>query len=131
MTPLDMVKEFAGRMDQQIGLAPGQEGFTESAELGMTLISEEYGELFDAVDLENDPKTGYGAEDTLKELLDLIYVAYGYAARRGWDVDSALVDLHQNNMDRCVWPDGTIHRREDGKILKNPNHTKINLEKYV
>ena len=131
MTPLDMVKEFSGRMDQQLGLAPGQEGFTESAELGMRLISEEYNELFDAVDLENDPKTGYGAEDTLKELLDLIYVAYGYAARRGWDVDSALVDLHQNNMDRCVWPDGTIHRREDGKILKNPNHTKINLEKYV
>jgi predicted HAD superfamily Cof-like phosphohydrolase len=58
-------------------------------------------------------------------------VAYGYAARRGWDVDSALVDLHQNNMDRCVWPDGTIHRREDGKILKNPNHTKIDLQKYV
>ena len=118
-------------MDQQLGLEPGTLQFAESEALGMRLISEEYGELFDAVDLEHSPKTGYGAEDTLKELLDLIYVAYGYAARRGWDVDSALVDLHQNNMDRCVWPDGTIHRREDGKILKNPNHTKINLEKYV
>ena len=67
----------------------------------------------------------------LKELFDLVYVIYGYARSRGWDLQEAIARGHVNNMDRIIQDDGTIKRREDGKIMKNPNAPKIYLEDLV
>jgi predicted HAD superfamily Cof-like phosphohydrolase len=126
-TPLQMVREFAVTMGQPLDLTPGDDGFDDSEQLGYNLIYEEWEEFDEATRLEFEG----GPSATLKELADLVYVAYGYAARRGWDLDAVLVDLHRNNMMRCIWPDGSIHRNEQGKILKNPDYPKINLQKYV
>lgn len=71
----------------------------------------------------------YAAE--LKELADKVYVEYGYAWVKGWDLDEAVRRVHKNNMERMYQDDGTIKRREDGKILKNPNTPKVNLEDLV
>jgi predicted HAD superfamily Cof-like phosphohydrolase len=128
-TPLQMVQEFAVTMGQPLDLKPSDDGFDDSEQLGYDLVLEEWEEFDDARYIEfyeEGPTT-----DTLKELADLVYVAYGYAARRGWDLDAVLVDVHRNNMLRCIWPDGSVHRNEQGKILKNPDYPKINLEKYV
>jgi len=46
-------------------------------------------------------------------------------------LDEAVRRLHQNNMRRCVWPDGSIKRREDGKILRNPDAPKIDLSDLI
>ena len=46
----------------------------------------------------------------------------------GWDLSEALHRVHENNLARVIQDDGTIKRREDGKIIKNPNAPKINLE---
>ena len=124
MTPLQMVREFATTMGQPLDQPSmfDEEAYDPELEgLRFGLISEEFQEFEDAPDKENQ----------LKELADIVYVAYGYAATYGIDLDAILVDVHINNMARCIWPDGTIHRSDEGKILKNPDHPKLSLEKYV
>lgn len=70
-------------------------------------------------------------EEQLKELADLVYVIYGYALANGWDLDEALYRVHANNLGRMTQPDGTIKRRADGKVIKNPDYPKVNLEDLV
>ena len=65
--------------------------------------------------------------EQLKELADLVYVIYGFAKAKGWDLDEAIRRVHENNLGRCIQPDGTVHRRADGKILKNPDYPKVDL----
>lgn len=77
------------------------------------LISEEYAEWEYALDEET-------AEAQLKELSDLVYVCFQYAAARGWELDEALDRVYQSNMSKLV--DGKPLRREDGKVLKGPNY---------
>jgi predicted HAD superfamily Cof-like phosphohydrolase len=73
----------------------------------------------------------YDSKEELKELADLAYVVFGYAHSRGWDLMEAFRRVHQNNMERMTQDDGTIKRREDGKILRNPNTPKVELGDLV
>lgn len=107
-SPSDMVKEFAS--------VTGQVG---TPMLYDNLITEEYAEWY-----KEEPHT----EDDLKELADLVYVIYGYAEACGYDLDEAIVRVHQNNLGRCIQPDGTVQRRFDGKIIKNPDYPKVQLK---
>jgi predicted HAD superfamily Cof-like phosphohydrolase len=130
-TPLEMVREFASVMgqplDQKFSTNESSASTEEIAALNALLflreklISEEFLEFVEA----SKP------EYILKELSDLVYVCYGYAATFGWDMDEAVRRVHQNNMERCVWPDGEIRRREDGKVLKNSDAAKIDLKDLV
>jgi predicted HAD superfamily Cof-like phosphohydrolase len=70
-------------------------------------------------------------EPQLKELADLVYVIYGYASAVGYDLSEAISRVHENNMGRCIQPDGSIQRREDGKILKRKDYPKVQLEDLV
>jgi predicted HAD superfamily Cof-like phosphohydrolase len=60
-----------------------------------------------------------------------VYVIYGYANARGWDLDEALYRVHSNNLGRMYQPDGSIKRREDGKIEKNDSYPKVDLGDLV
>ena len=106
-SPMDMVREFAS--------VTGQE---PNPMLYDNLITEEYSEWY-----KENPET----INDLKELADLVYVCYGYANALGYDLDEAIVRVHQNNLGRCIQPDGTVQRREDGKILKNPLYPPVIL----
>jgi predicted HAD superfamily Cof-like phosphohydrolase len=108
MTVTDMVTEFADLTSQ-----------TPNPELYEKLIAEEYDEWSKEFD---------DAHNELKELSDLVYVCYGYAKAKGWNLDEAIRRVHRNNVGRCLQPDGTVKRREDGKILKNPNFPKVDLK---
>ena len=68
-------------------------------------------------------------ENQLKELADLVYVAFQYAASRGWPLDEALDRVYGSNMSKLV--DGKPLRREDGKVLKGPNYKPPYLEDLV
>ena len=70
-------------------------------------------------------------EAELKELADLVYVIFGYANAMQWNLDEAVRRVHANNMGRMYQPDGTILRREDGKIIKNKDYPKVNLSDLV
>ena len=117
-TPFQMVMEYA----QVSGQAP-------EPKLYETLIHEEFFEWSEAEEFA--PLNSEGAEACLKELTDLVYVCYGYANANGWDLDMALLRVHDNNMGRMYQPDGSIKRREDGKIIKNKDYPKVNLEDLV
>ena len=64
----------------------------------------------------------------LEKVLGLIY---NYAAYKGWDLEEAVRRVHQNNVGRCVQPDGTVQRRTDGKIKKNESYPKVGLGDLV
>ena len=107
-TPLDMVAEFC----KVTGQSP-------TPSLYVKLIGEEFDEW---------AKEGMRkSEADLKELADIVYVLYGYALAMGYDLDEAVRRVHQNNVGRCVQPDGTVKRRADGKIIKNKDYPKVNL----
>ena len=117
-TPADMVAEYAE--------VTKQEG-TET--LYRRLIEEEYIELYEEMYTLLRPVTDREAE--LKEMADLIYVLYGYARVKGYNLDKAVERVHKNNMGRMLQPDGTIKRREDGKIIKNPEYPRVYLGDLV
>lgn len=113
MSVQNLVEEFRVTMGQD-----------KNPDMQATLIEEEYKEWYELTLSESDE----GKFLELKELADLIYVIYGYANSRGWDLDEAVRRVHNNNLNRCIWPTGqAIRRREDGKIIKNPNASKIDL----
>lgn len=113
VSPTSMVAEFARIVGQE-----------PKPYLYAALINEEFNEWAAA-------RQHMDRANELKELTDLLYVIYGYALANGWDVDEAFRRVHKNNVGRCVQPDGTIKRREDGKIIKNPDYPKVNLEDLV
>lgn len=109
-TPQQMVKEFIATSGQD----PTPIVYAD-------LMEEEYEEWFKAET----------RVEELKELADLVYVCYGYAIACGYDLDKALAKVHDNNMGRMFQEDGTIKRREDGKIIKNPDYPAVDLSDCV
>ena len=119
-TPMEMVKYFKE--------FTGQEG---TPQLYLNLIEEELAEWSaERLVLVLNPSE-YKPEAELKELADLVYVIYGYALSKGWNLDEALYRVHVNNVLRVTQPDGTIKRREDGKIMKRENAPKVRLDDLV
>jgi len=117
-TPLDMVREFTYSMGQPLD---EKHGFSRKLEdMRWALIKEEFAEVRDAV----------GYADILKELADLVYVTYGYAATYGWDLDEAVRRVHKSNMSK-LGVDGRPLQRPDGKVLKGPNYKKPDLTDLV
>lgn len=91
-------------------------------ELQHLLIQEEWNEFDEAFDREfvNLDQVADNQVHQLKELSDLVFVCYQYAAARGWDLDIAMNRVFESNMSKLV--DGKPLRREDGKVLKGPNY---------
>jgi len=111
LTVTQMVKTFSQVLDQK-----------PDPDLYMRLITEEYQELMLDVQTEIEE---------LKELADLVYVIYGYANAKGYNLEEALNRVHENNLGRCFQPDRTILRRGDGKIIKNKDYPNVNLSDLV
>ena len=93
------------------------------------LITEEFKEFLEADGLlfRNNPEF---PQNCLKELADLVYVCYQYAANMGWDLDEAMFRVHQSNMSKLD-DEGKPIYREDGKVLKGPNYQPPNLADLV
>jgi predicted HAD superfamily Cof-like phosphohydrolase len=93
------------------------------------LITEEFKEFLEADGMlfRNSPEF---PQNCLKELSDLVYVCYQYAANMGWDLDEAMFRVHQSNMSKLD-DEGKPIYREDGKVLKGPNYKPPNLEDLV
>jgi len=117
-TPLDMVRHFARTYKQSLDLPWMKD--TDKDLLRLVLVKEEYAEVLSATE----------AEDLLKELADLVYVTYGYAATFGWDLDEAVRRVHASNMSKLDDKGDPIYR-EDGKVLKGPNYQEPDLTDLV
>lgn len=111
-----LVKEF-------INLT-GQEA---TASLYEKLFNEELEEFLEAgVNFLHDSTKEKFAE-FVKEAADLQYVLNGLMVASGVDFDKAYKRVHDNNVGRCLQPDGTVKRRDDGKIEKNKSWPKVEL----
>ena len=106
-TVTEMVLEFVTKTEQ-----------VPTDELYAQLIIEEYKEWLTSEDIMEE----------MKELSDLVYVIYGYALAKGFNLEEAVRRVHKNNLGRCIQPDGSIQRRPDGKVLKNKDYPKVQLE---
>jgi len=117
-SPLDMVHHFA----RVYGQATGHEWVkdTDKDLLRLVLLKEEYAEVLAATK----------AEDLLKELADLVYVTYGYAATFNWNLDEAVRRVHASNMSKLDDEGDPIYR-EDGKVLKGPNYQEPDLTDLI
>ena len=128
-TPLSMVRDFSKAMGQPLDLKHPPSAGTyneaqhEAVKLRKRLIMEEYLEVVAAIEREPD-------ENVLKELADLVYVTYGYAATFGWNLDEAVRRVHASNMSK-LGDDGKPIYREDGKVLKSDNYKKPDLKDLV
>lgn len=118
-TPQEMVTEFHKAFNSPIGVDL-KDGGAELLELRFNLIEEEFEELEEAESFEN----------ALKELADLVYVAYGFAVTYGWDLDEAVRRVHLSNMSKLDENGNPIYR-EDGKVLKGPNYKEPDLKDLV
>jgi predicted HAD superfamily Cof-like phosphohydrolase len=93
------------------------------------LIVEEFKEFLEAEQLLLKDFTR-NKEDCLKELADLVYVCYQYAANMDWDLDEAMDRVHKSNMSKLDDNGDPIYR-DDGKVLKGPNYAPPTLTDLV
>lgn len=105
--PAEMVRDFHEAFGLPVNSGPSM----ELLHLRSTLIHEEHQEVQEAF------LTPGNMPEIAKELADLVYVVYGTAISFGIDLDEALRRVHASNMSKRN-PDGTVSRRDDGKILK-------------
>lgn len=96
---------------------------TSRRELRVKLINEEAKEFSDASDAGD-------VVEAADALADLLYVTYGSAVEWGIPIDHVFEEVHRSNMTK-VWPDGTVHYREDGKVLKPPSYSPANVRGVI
>ena len=94
------------------------------------LIIEEYDEFVEAY----GEATSYiqnvqARKNLLKELADLVYVSFQFAAAAGWPLDEALDRVNTSNLSKLV--DGKPLKRDDGKVLKGPNYKPPYLDDLI
>ena len=87
------------------------------------LIDEEWSEFHEAYHHETEV-------NQLKELADLVYVCYQFAASQDWDLDEAMRRVHTSNMSK-LGEDGKPIYRGDGKVLKGPNYAPPELTTLI
>ena len=117
-SPLDLVRHFARTYGQSLDHMWVRDSNKDL--LRVVLVKEEANEVY----------TAQTAEELLKELADLVYVTYGYAATFGWDLDEAVRRVHASNMSK-LGEDGKPIFREDGKVMKGPNYEAPDLKDLV
>ena len=118
-TPFDMVGEFHATYGLPIKEEPGHPS-PDRIKLRRELISEEYWEYDRAVE-KND------LVNVAQELADLLYVVYGAALEYGIPLDEVVAEVHRANMSKLD-ADGSVLRREDGKVLKGPKYSPPDIE---
>ena len=135
-TNQEMVAEFHAAFGVPVS---GPVPTYDTIKLRAKLISEEAIETNDALfDLEklqliadqNSPEAKELKAHLLKELADLLYVAYGTADILGLNLDAAYAEVHKNNMSK-LGPDGKPIRREDGKVMKPEGYKPCDLKHLI
>ena len=133
MTLLEQAIAFRKAFNQEILEGMTRYGFVKERLLKMQagLIKEESDEFLQAVrDLEGAPNTPANHIEVLKELSDVVFVCYQFAAAYGLDLDTAMQRVYESNMSKLD-DDGNPIYRDDGKVLKGPNYKKPELGDLV
>jgi predicted HAD superfamily Cof-like phosphohydrolase len=125
MTNFEKVVEFHKAFHHHLDKDMNKVG-ADISSLRLNLIAEEYREFLDEVLNPN----GADYKKVSKELADLLYVLYGFAATFGIEIDHVFDLVHDSNMSKLD-SNGKPVIREDGKILKSENYRPPNLDQLV
>ena len=92
------------------------------------LVREESAEFIEAADqVYADPENDKRRAELLKELADLVFVCYQFAAAFNLDLDEAMHRIYESNMSKLDEQGNPIYRA-DGKVLKGPNYEPPDLD---
>lgn len=117
-----MVRDFHVATGSTVGETPA----LRDVDLRMKLILEEAHELEDASwpltvkDRGHVTHVQPDLSEAIKELCDLLYVAFGTAVAWGIDILPFFERVHRSNMSKI---EGMV-KRPDGKVAKGPNYRK-------
>ena len=122
----EQVKEFHGTYGLDINDIPVD--MSEVKESGLwqlrrNLVEEEYKEFMEAMDEGNIVKIA-------DAICDLHYVLSGTSVSFGIPEDECFSEVQRSNMSKLM-PDGSVLRRDDGKILKGPNFSEPDLVRIL
>ena len=129
MTLLEQAVEFRQAFNQEMLAGMTRYGFVKERLFNMQagLIAEEANEFLQAAkDLEGAPNAPANHVEVLKELADVVFVCYQFAAAYGLDLDTAMERVFESNMSKLDDNGNPIYR-SDGKVLKGPNYVKPDL----
>lgn len=125
----EMLREFHEVFDCTTNDTPDLDNVDDDLrQLRIECIREELEELVEAaygqeakVEILVKPPT-FGVDnrslvEVADALADLMYFVAGTALCYGIDLEAVLEEVHRSNMAK-LQPDGTVARREDGKVLK-------------
>lgn len=100
-------------------------------DMQVELIREESAEFVEAAsECFADPEHLDRRTDLAKELSDLVFVCYQFAAAFSIDLDRAMTLVFNSNMSKLDEHGMPIYR-EDGKVLKGPNYEPPDLSSCV
>jgi len=129
MTNFEKVVEFHRVFGKALDKDLNDRSNTSLVKHHLNLISEEYKEFLTEIAF---PDGGGSVSYKLlsKELADLLYVVYSFAAAFGIEIDHVFDLVHESNMSKLD-SNGKPVIREDGKILKSENYRPPNLDQLV
>jgi len=100
-------------------------------DMQVRLIDEESKEFMEAADeCFADPENVERRKELLKELSDLVFVCYQFAAAFNLDLDKAMDLVFESNMSKLDEQGKPIFR-PDGKVLKGPNYQPPDLKSCI
>ena len=129
MTLLEQARKFRETFGQEILDNISRYGFIQMKlwNRQRRLVVEEANEFLEAADqCFADPENDKRRAELLKELADVVFVCYQFAATYGLDLDEAMERIYQSNMSKLDEQGKPIYR-EDGKVLKGPNYKEPDL----
>ena len=129
MSRLEEAKQFRETFGQEILPNISRFGFIKTPlwKMQINLIKEEASEFLVAADeVYADPEKDPLRSELLKELSDLVFVCYQFAATYNLDLDEALRRVYESNMSKLD-EQGKVIYREDGKVLKGEGYKEPNL----
>ena len=130
MSRLEEARSFRETFGQEMLPNISHYGFIKKKlwSMQLDLVREEASEFLVAADeVYADPENNKRRSELLKELSDLVFVCYQFAAAYGLDLDEALRRVYESNMSKLD-EDGKVIYRADGKVLKGPNYEPPNLD---
>jgi len=124
MSLLEQARKFREVFNQECLPNISRYGFIKKQlwDMQARLIKEEASEFLVAADeCFADPENTKAREEVVKELSDLVFVCYQFAATYNIDLDKAMTLVFESNLSKLDEQGKPIYR-EDGKVLKGPNY---------
>jgi predicted HAD superfamily Cof-like phosphohydrolase len=133
MTLQNQARAFRETFNQECLPNISHYGFVKKQmwDMQCALIEEEAAEFLEAADeCFADPENVDRRTDLIKELSDLVFVCYQFAAAFNLDLDKAMTLVFESNMSKLDEQGKPIFR-PDGKVLKGPNYQPPDLMSCV